>query len=97
MKIVVDYKEKSSDVNQLKINTAKYLSDFVIRIEFNNGTNQLIDFKPFLTKSMHSSIKKYMDENTFSKFALKDGNLNWNDYDLIFPISDLYKGQILAS
>ncbi len=23
-----------------------------------------------------------------------DGNLNWNDYDLIFPISDLYSGQI---
>jgi hypothetical protein len=23
-----------------------------------------------------------------------EGNLNWNDYDLIFPISDLYSGKI---
>ena len=32
--------------------------------------------------------------NEFSNFSLKDGNLNWNDYDLIFPIADLYNDQI---
>ena len=41
-------------------------------------------------------IQKYLDENKFSNFSLTDGNLNWNDYDLIFPISDLYNGRIEA-
>ncbi|MBI0398900.1 DUF2442 domain-containing protein [Cyclobacterium marinum] len=94
MKIIVDYKDSESGVNQLKIDSAKYLWDYAIRIVFNDGKERLIDFKPFLSKSLHPSIKKYLDENKFSNFSLIDGNLNWNDYDLIFPISDLHKGQI---
>jgi len=94
MKIIVDYKDSDTGFNQLKIDSAKYLSDYAIRIRFNDGKEKIVDFKPFLSKSLHHSIKKYLDENKFSNFSLTDGNLNWNDYDLIFPISDLYNGQI---
>jgi len=94
MKILVDYTEKQSDLQNLKIDFAKYLSDFVIRLHFNDGSDKLVDFKPFLTKSLHPSIKKYLDEKRFSKFEIIDGNLNWNDYELIFPIWDLYNGSI---
>jgi hypothetical protein len=45
---------------------------------------------------MHPSIKKYLDERQFSNFNLSDGNLNWNDYGMIFPIWDLYNGKIEA-
>ena len=96
MRIIVDYKDSDSGFNQLKIDYAKYLSDYAIRIRFSDGKEKLVDFKPFLSKSLHPSIKKYLDENMFSNFSLTDGNLNWNDYDLIFPISDLYTGQIEA-
>lgn len=94
MRIIVDYTDSDSGYNQLKVDSAKYLSDYAIRIKFNDGKERLVDFKPFLSKSLHPSIKKYLDENKFSNFSLTDGNLNWNDYDLIFPISDLYKGVI---
>ena len=96
MRIIVDYKNSHSGLNQLKIDSAKYLSDYVIRIIFNDGNERLVDFKPFLSKSLHPTIKKYLDENKFSSFSLTEGNLNWNDYDLIFPISDLYNGKIGA-
>ena len=96
MRIIVDYNDSPSEFNQLKIDSAKYLSDYAIRIKFNDGNERLVDFKPFLSKSLHPSIKKYLDESKFSGFSLIDGNLNWNDYDLIFPISDLYKGEIGA-
>jgi hypothetical protein len=33
-----------------------------------------------------------LDESKFKQFLILDGNLNWNDYDLIFPIADLYQG-----
>lgn len=95
MKIIVDYKEPESDV-ELKIDSDKYLSDYTIQIKFSDGNERCVDFKPFLSKSLHPSIKKYLDENLFSNFSLTDGNLNWNDYDLIFPISDLYHGKIEA-
>ena len=96
MRITVDYKESESELQQLTIDSAKYLSDYAIRIKFSDGNEKLVDFKPFLSKSIHPSIKKYLDENLFSNFSLTDGNLNWNDYDLIFPISDLYNGKIEA-
>ncbi|HBH07706.1 MAG TPA: DUF2442 domain-containing protein [Flavobacteriales bacterium] len=96
MRIIVDYKDSDSGFNQLKIDSAKYLSDYAIRIRFSDGKEKVVDFKPFLSKSLHPSIKKYLDENKFSNFSLTDGNLNWNDYDLIFPITDLYNGQIGA-
>lgn len=94
MRIIVEYKDSESELNRLRIDSAKYLSDYAIRIKFSDGHEKLVDFKPFLLKSLHPSIKKYLDGNIFSKFSITDGNLNWNDYDLIFPISDLYKGQI---
>lgn len=94
MRIVVDYKENDTGLNQLRIDSAQYLSDYVIRIRFNDGTESLVDFKSFLFKSLHPSIKKYLDEKNFSNFKIIDGNLNWNDYDLIFPIWDLYTGKI---
>ncbi len=92
MKIVVDY--NNIEVQNIKIDTANYLGDYSVQIRFNDGTERFIDFKPFLSKSLHPSIKKYLNENYFSKFQLIDGNLNWNDYDLIFPIWDLYSGKI---
>jgi len=96
MKITIEYKDSESKLSSLKIDSAKYLSDYAIRIKFSDGNEKLVDFKPFLSKSLHPSIKKYLDENKFSQFSLTDGNLNWNDYELIFPISDLYNGQIGA-
>jgi hypothetical protein len=96
MKIIVDYKDSETGINELKIDSAKYLKDYKIWIKFSDGVEKLVDFKPFLSKSLHPSIKKYLDENIFSNFSLIDGNLNWNDYDMIFPISDLYDGKIVA-
>jgi hypothetical protein len=96
MKIIVDYREPEFENDDLRIDSAKYLSDYAIRITFSDGNERLVDFKPFLSKSHHPSIKKYLDEKMFSNFSLTDGNLNWNDYDLIFPISDLYKGKVEA-
>lgn len=96
MRIIVEYKDSEAGSNRLKIDSAKYLSDYAIRIKFSDGNEKLVDFKPFLLKSLHPSIKKYLDENEFSNFSLTDGNLNWNDYDMIFPLSDLYNGKIGA-
>jgi len=55
---------------------------------------RLVDFKPFLFKSLHPSIKKYLNEGKFINFKIIDGNLNWNDYYLIFPVADLYEGYV---
>ncbi len=93
MNIIVNYK-KEKEIKYLSVENAVYLSDYAIRLTFNDGNEKLVDFKPFLTKSKHPSIKKYLIEHHFKQYKIVDGNLMWNDYDLIFPVSDLYSGKI---
>ncbi|PKP44269.1 MAG: DUF2442 domain-containing protein [Bacteroidetes bacterium HGW-Bacteroidetes-13] len=92
MKILIDY--KLNEINPITVERAKYIGDFAIRITFNDGTQKLVDFKSFLTTSQHPSIKKYLDEHLFINFKIVDGNLNWYDYDMIFPVENLYNGKI---
>ena len=92
MKITEEYNNLIVDIIEIK--SAKYIGDFAIRLFFNDGVNRIVDFKSFLETSLHPSIRKYLDEAKFKQFEIIDGNLNWNDYDLIFPINDLYEGEI---
>lgn len=92
MRIVEEYSDVPIDFIEIK--SAVFIGDFAIRIVFNDGSNKLVDFKDFLESSSHPSIRKYLDETKFRQFNIVDGNLNWNDYDLIFPIHDLYQGRI---
>ena len=91
MRIIVDYRE---EIDNLKIIYAQHLVDYVIRLKFNNGITKKVDFESFLRNSSNPSIRKYLQKENFSNFELIDGNLNWNDYDLIFPIIDLYNNKI---
>jgi hypothetical protein len=92
MKITEEYHD--NNIELIEVISARYIGDFAIRIFFNDGFNKLVDFRPFLEKSLHPSIRKYLDEGKFKEYHIVDGNLNWNDYDLIFPIDDLYEGKL---
>ncbi len=92
MRIIEEYTILPVDLIQIK--SANYIGDFAIRIFFSDGSTSLVDFRPFLESSLHPSIRKYLDETLFNQFKIIDGNLNWNDYDMIFPIGDLYVGKI---
>ncbi len=97
MRIIVEYKDTEYKSQLVRVVSANYVGDYTIHITFSDGFQRIVDFKPFLSKSIHPSIKKYNDEIFFSKFSIADGNLNWNDYDLIFPIADLYNGEIIRA
>ena len=92
MRIIQEYIDIQTD--EISVVTAIFIGDYAIRIFFNDGISKLVDFKSFLEKSSHPSIKKYLDEDKFKQFKVIDGNLNWNDYELIFPVADLYNGSI---
>ena len=93
MKIVQAY-TGSEAVDVVEIKSAKYIGDYAICISFSDKTERSVDFKAFLVKSIHPSISKYLNESLFKQFEIINGNLNWNDYDLIFPVHQLYEGEI---
>lgn len=78
----------------ISVISAEFVGDFRINVKFNNRTTIIVDFKPFLENSLHPAIRKYLDEKLFREFKIVDGNLNWNDYDLVFPVEDLLEGKI---
>ena len=73
---------------------AEYLQGYILRIYFDDGKISEVDFAPFLKQSHHPAIKKYLDLELFKSYEIANGDLNWNDFDLIFPVSDLYYGEI---
>ena len=93
MKIAVNYSNQS-DTETINVAAATYVNGYVIKVTFNDASEKNVDFEPFLSKSQHPSISKYLDLNNFNNFTIVDGNLNWNDYDMIFPVWDLYEGKI---
>lgn len=73
---------------------AEYLEAYKVRIIFNDKTEVVVDFESFLSKSQHPRIRQYLDIEMFKTFRLCDGDLDWNEFDLCFPVSDLYSGKV---
>ena len=93
MKITVDY--NYSETNNLpKVVNARHIDDYMLDIQFSNGETKKVNFEKFLERSRHPSIKKYLDKDKFNQFKIKNGNINWNNYDLIFPVEDLLHQRI---
>ena len=89
-------KEEISQYNDEIINIlkAEYLDDYKIKIHFSTNVQQVVDFEPFLRSHKHPDIQKYLDKELFKKFSIFNCNLNWNDFDMIFPISDLLNNSL---
>ncbi len=78
----------------ISIIKVKYLKDYTLLLNFSDGKEVQISFQDFLESAKHPDIKKYLDLKKFKSFTLDNGELMWGDFDLIFPIADLYKGDI---
>jgi len=83
------------DEQVILVEEVKYIGDYKLELVFNDKTKHIIDFYPFLSSSLNPLIRKYLDRKEFIKFKINEGDLEWNDYDLCFPIADLYENRIL--
>ena len=80
-------------LDYLEIESVRYIDDYKLELIFNDGKINVVDFKNFLFSSGHPEIQKYKDKSLFKNYNLTYGELEWGDYDLVFPISDLYEKQ----
>jgi hypothetical protein len=78
----------------INILAAEQVSEYRLRLSFDDGTAQVVDFFPFLSHSRHPDIRVFLDPSRFSEFRLEYGELVWGDYDLCFPIMDLYRNRV---
>jgi hypothetical protein len=81
-------------MNNINIISATLIEEYRIQLVFDDNTAQEIDFKPFLTRSHHPDIRAYLDPVRFADFSVEYGELVWGDYELCFPVIDLYRNTI---
>ena len=76
----------------ISIEKAEYINDYKISLLFSDGTRKIVDFEPFLQSSSNPMTTKFLKIDKFIDFTIDHGDLVWNDYELCFPIWDLYEG-----
>jgi Protein of unknown function (DUF2442) len=84
-------------VRVLKVIEAAYIRDYELRLRFSDNTERIVDFGPFLAQSTNPLIRLYLDSDKFQEFRITGGDLEWNDFDLVFPIIDLYNDELIHS
>jgi hypothetical protein len=78
----------------ISITSAEFIRDYKIKLLFSDGIEKEIDFGPFLRNAKNPMARKYLDKKLFRNFKIEYGDIIWNDYEMCFPIWDLYEGKI---
>ena len=78
----------------ISIQKAEYVGNYKIKLLFSDGIEKTINFKQFLKNAKNPMTSKYLDENLFKSFSIEYGDIIWNDYEMCFPIWNLYEGKI---
>jgi hypothetical protein len=78
----------------ISIISADYIRDYKINLTFSDGIVRVVDFGPFLRSAKNPMARKYLDKKLFKKYSIEYGDIVWNEYEMCFPIWDLYEGQI---
>ena len=77
----------------ISIKEVNYIDNFLLEIIFNDNKKNVFDFGVFLETHSHPQFNKYKKINNFKKFKIENGNVVWGkDWDMIFPVFDLYNG-----
>jgi hypothetical protein len=80
---------------EINVQSAHYLGGCRLKITFSDGHVQIVDFESFLQQA-HPELRKYLNEQEFTRFSVEHGNLSWDDYEMCFPIEDLYSGSLMV-
>jgi len=79
----------------LEIEHAEYEDNYRIAMEFSDGHRTVVDFESFLSSSSNTETRRFLDTARFRDFRLEWGNIVWGDYELCFPVEDLYTAKLI--
>jgi hypothetical protein len=78
----------------VKVVAVHSVGPYRLRLEFTDGHASTVDLGPFLRASMNPETRRFLNARRFRDFHLLHGNIVWGDYEMCFPIEDLYEGVI---
>lgn len=78
----------------VEIVRAEQIADYKLKLSFSDGAERIVAFEAFLQSSRNPLIRCFLDPQMFATFRIEDGDLLWGDYQLCFPIADLYENRL---
>ena len=79
----------------MRIIKAEYVEGYKVKLFFSDRKRKVVDFGEFILESPYPVFNQYKDLKKFKRFKIDLGNIVWGrNWDLIFPIEQLYKGKI---
>jgi hypothetical protein len=91
---VTGLKPGANETKYLEIAEASYIDGYKLRLVFNDGKKRIMDFESFLRQARNPMITQCRQLRKFKSFHVHQGDVMWGDYEMIFPIMDLYRGEI---
>lgn len=72
------------------------MGNLTVCLTFNDNTTNIVDIGEYIRNNPHPQYNKYLDPRKFKRFTIENGNIVWGkNWDLMFPIEQLYSGEIL--
>ncbi len=82
-------------MERLYITKAEDIGNLTISLTFNDNSMQTVNVGDFIRRHPHPQYNKYLDPHKFRQFTIDNGNVVWGkNWDMIFPIEQLYTGNI---
>lgn len=83
-------------MGRLHIIKAEDAGNLTVGLTFNDNTVKIVDVGDFIRRHPHPQYNKYLDPRKFKRFTIEKGNVVWGkNWDLVFPIEQLYVGKLL--
>jgi hypothetical protein len=76
----------------MKIEKVNYVSDYLLKVIFDDGKQIYADFKEFITKSLQPMTNQFKDIERFKKVSVDNGHLTWEDGQMDISCHSIYKG-----
>lgn len=81
-------------MQDISVDSAEHIEGHVLEIKYSDGHRSRVDFAPFIFSNNHPDYEQYKHPAKFADFRIIDGNLNWDDYTMIFSIDWLIENEI---
>ncbi len=82
-------------MERLYITKAEDIGNLTISLTFSDNSIQTVNIGNYIRRHPHPQYNKYLDPRKFRRFTIDNGNVVWGkNWDMIFPIEQLYTGNI---
>jgi hypothetical protein len=74
----------------MKIIRVKYLNEYTLEVEFDDGTVKYPNFKDFILNSKQPMTQQFEDIERFKNVSINHGHLTWEDGQMDISAHSIY-------